>query len=110
MASTAFLMDTDTLVQALSQETRSERMEQRVKPTMKQAIEFAATLSGTDTSEFVSTAAFQVAVQKINAMHHMHLSGDDAERFFAALERKRGPNEAMKKLMTDYKGMVEDDD
>ncbi len=56
------LLDTESLTQGLAKETRSERMEQRVKPSMKQIIEYAATLSGTDTSEFVSTAAFQAAM------------------------------------------------
>lgn len=111
MISTAFLMSPDVLVDELSHENRSERMEQRVKPTMKQAIEFAAALSGTDTSEFVSSAAFQAAMDKIVSMRHTRLAGEDAARFFAAVERKSGPNEAMRKLMADYdNGMVEDDD
>ncbi len=109
MTQTAYLMDSETLGQELAHEARSERMEQRVKPTMKQAIEFAAALSGTDTSEFVSTAAFQAAMDKIMSMRHTHLVGDDANRFFAALDSGKGPNEAMRKLMTDYdEGVVDD--
>jgi len=109
MVSTAFLMDAETVVKELSQEKRSERMEQRVKPTMKQAIEFAAAMSGTDTSEFVSAAAFQAAMDKITGMRYTRLSGEDATRFFAALERKRGPNEAMRELMAGYDESMDED-
>jgi uncharacterized protein (DUF1778 family) len=108
MVSTAFLMDTDALAEELASQARSERMEQRIKPTMKSAIEFAAALSGTDTSEFVSTAAFQAALAKIASMRQTHLNNDDAERFFAALERRSGPNQALRDLMEDYdEGMVD---
>jgi uncharacterized protein (DUF1778 family) len=109
MVSTAFLMDTDQLARALARETRSERMEQRIKPTMKQAIEFAAALSGADTSEFVSTAAFRAALEKINSMRVTRLFGEDAERFFTALDRRRGPNEAMRRLTAEHdEGLGED--
>ena len=64
MTSTAFLLTPEMLVDELARESRIERMEQRVKPSMKQAIEFAAALAGTDTSEFVSTAAFQAAMDR----------------------------------------------
>jgi uncharacterized protein (DUF1778 family) len=109
MTQAAYLMDSETLGQELAREARSERMEQRVKPTMKQAIEFAAALSGTDTSEFVSMAAFQAAMDRIMAMRRTRLAGDDAERFFAALDRRSGPNDAMRKLMAEHAGGLEDD-
>jgi uncharacterized protein (DUF1778 family) len=104
----AYLMDSETLGQELAREIRSERMEQRVKPTMKQAIEFAAALSGTDTSEFVSMAAFQAAMDRIISMRRTRLSGDDAGRLFAALDRKAEPNEAMRKLMAEHADRMED--
>jgi uncharacterized protein (DUF1778 family) len=103
-------MDSETLGQELARETRSERMEQRVKPTMKQAIEFAAALSGTDTSEFVSMAAFQAAIERIVSMRRTQLMGGDAERFFTALDRKAEPNEAMRKLMAEHADRLEDGD
>jgi uncharacterized protein (DUF1778 family) len=104
----AYLMDSETLGQELARESRSERMEQRVKPTMKQAIEFAAALSGTDTSEFVSMAAFQAAMDRIISMRRTRLIGDDAGRLFAALDRKAKPNEAMRKLMAEHADRMED--
>lgn len=99
---TSSFVDSRSLAQDLSKETRSERMEQRIKPSMKQIIEYAATLSGTDTSEFVSTAAFEAAMSKIGAMWRTPLEGEDAARFLAALDRKHEPNQAMKDLMADY--------
>jgi hypothetical protein len=50
----AGFLDIETMVRKLQSETRSERLEQRIKPTMKQMIELAAMLTGTDTSEFVT--------------------------------------------------------
>jgi uncharacterized protein (DUF1778 family) len=104
----AYLLDSEMLGRKLASETRSERMEQRVKPTMKQAIEFAAALSGTDTSEFVSMAAFQAAMDRIVSMRRTRLTGDDVERFFAALDRTAGPNEAMRKLMAEHADGMDD--
>jgi len=103
------MFDAASLAQGLAKETRSERMEQRVKPSMKQIIEYAASLSGTDTSEFVSTAAFQAALDKVGALSRTQLDSEDAARFFAALERRPEPNQAMKDLMAGYdEGMDED--
>jgi len=42
---TGFL-DIETIVRELQSEIRSERLEQRIKPTMKQIIELAAMLTG----------------------------------------------------------------
>jgi uncharacterized protein (DUF1778 family) len=110
MTSTAFLLTPEMLVNELAREARSERMEQRVKPSMKQAIEFAAALAGTDTSEFVSTAAFQAAMDRIASTRRMHLVGEDAIRFFAALDRKPEPNAAMRALMAEhYESAIDDE-
>ncbi len=109
MASTAFLISPEALVDQLARESRSERMEQRVKPSMKQAIEFAAALSGTDTSEFVSTAAFKAAMDRVGAMRRTKLDGEDAARFFAALDRETQPNEAMRTLMAEHDKTLTDD-
>jgi uncharacterized protein (DUF1778 family) len=110
MTSTAFLLTPEMLVNELSREARTERMEQRVKPSMKQAIEFAAALAGTDTSEFVSTAAFQAAIDRIASTRRMRLSGEDADRFFAVLDRKPEPNQAMRTLMAEHYAIAIDDE
>lgn len=94
--------------EALARETRSERMEQRVKPTMKRTIEMAAALAGTDTSDFVAQAAYREALRRFDELSVTRLNDDDAKRFFAALERRDGPNEAMRDLMADYDASVVD--
>ncbi len=102
MASTAYLMAPEELAAALGRESRSERMEQRVKPSMKRVIELAAALAGTDTSEFVSIAAFQAAMDRIGSTRRVRLASEDAIRFFAALDRNPPPNAEMRKLMTEH--------
>jgi len=110
MITMSFLMNSDAITQELRRETRSDRMEQRVKPTIKQVIEYAATLSGTDMSEFVSTAAYKAAMDKIMSMRFMHITGDDALRFSKSLEINKGPNQAMSDLMAGYSREIDDDD
>lgn len=109
MVSTALLMTPEALAEQLARESRSERMEQRVKPSVKQAIEFAAAAAGTDTSEFVSTAAFQAALDRIESMRRTRLTGEDAARFFAALDREARPNAAMRTLMAELDRNAVDD-
>ncbi len=94
-----FFMQDDAVVDTLRKESRSERMEQRVKPAMKEAIEFAATLSGTDTSEFVTRAAFEAALEKIRSSRVVSLAAGDAERFCAALNAPAAPTDALRELM-----------
>lgn len=106
---TASFLNMDSLASALRQESRSERMEQRVKPTIKQAIELAATLAGTDTSEFVTTAAFQAAMDRIRDMRRTHLSSEEAEKFFAALQQPRPPTQELRDLMAKHDALVEED-
>lgn len=44
----AGFLDIETMVRKLQAKTRSERLEQRIKPTVNQMIELAAMLTGTD--------------------------------------------------------------
>jgi len=101
-------LDMDSVIDELRRETRSERLEQRVKPTMKQVIELAATLAGTDTSEFVTMAAFQAAIERIGGLHRLRLSADQAETFFAALDEPRAPTAELRQLMAKHDALVEE--
>jgi uncharacterized protein (DUF1778 family) len=78
----AGFLDIETMVRELQSEIRSERLEQRIKPTMKQMIELAAMLTGTDTSEFVTMAALQAAIERIREMRRVQLTAEQAARFF----------------------------
>jgi uncharacterized protein (DUF1778 family) len=102
----SFFMREDAVVDELRKETRSERMEQRVKPVMKEAIELAAILSGTDTSEFVTRAAFEAALEKIRSSRFVSLNASDAARFCAALDAPSPPTEALKELMAEHDAYV----
>jgi uncharacterized protein (DUF1778 family) len=102
----AYLMEDEALAAELRRETRTERMEQRVKRTMKEAIEFAATISGTDTSEFVTRAAFEAALDKIRSTRSVGLTAADALRFCEALDKKQEPNPAMRQLMAEHDDYV----
>jgi uncharacterized protein (DUF1778 family) len=54
-------------------------------------IELAAMLTGTDTSEFVTMAAFQAAIEHIREMRRIQLTAEQAVTFFAAIEEPRDP-------------------
>ncbi|MFI4988640.1 MAG: DUF1778 domain-containing protein [Alphaproteobacteria bacterium] len=88
-------------------ETRSERMEQRTKPTVKRMIEAAAALVGADTSDFVVSAAYREAVRTIEESRSIRLSRDEMQRFLEALARPAQPSEAMRALMAHYEKAVE---
>jgi uncharacterized protein (DUF1778 family) len=108
MIPTAFLVGSAAFGRELANEKHSERMEQRVKPLVKQTIEMAAALSGSETSEFVTMAAFQAALDRIQSMRKTALDAEDTRRFFAVIDAASGPNAAMRELMADYQdGLVE---
>jgi uncharacterized protein (DUF1778 family) len=105
----AGFLDIETMVRELQSETRSERLEQRIKPTMKQMIELAAMLTGTDTSEFVTMAAFQAAIERIREMRRIQLTAEQAATFFAAIEKPRPPTQELRDLMARHDSLVEED-
>jgi uncharacterized protein (DUF1778 family) len=88
-------------------EPRSERMEQRAKPTVKRLIETAAALLGADTSDFVTGAAYRAAVATIEEFRTLQLSMEETQRFLEALDRPPAPTEALKRLMQEYEEGVE---
>jgi uncharacterized protein (DUF1778 family) len=94
------------LPEVLAQETRSERMEQRVKPSIKRTIEMAAALAGTDTSDFVVLAAYHEAVRRFEDFSLTRLNEEEAKSFFAGLDRCDSPTDAMRHLMADYEAGV----
>jgi uncharacterized protein (DUF1778 family) len=88
-------------------EARSERMEQRTKPTVKRLIETAAALVGADTSDFVTSAAYRAAMATIEEFRTIQLSAAETKRFLAALENPPASTEALKRLMAEYEEGVE---
>jgi uncharacterized protein (DUF1778 family) len=76
-------------------EPSSERMNFRVKPRIKRAIQRAAALSGVDDSVFTMNAAYQSALETIAAHEHTTLQPVDHAAFFAALDHPPAPNEKL---------------
>ena len=70
-----------------SDEPKSARLEARAQPSVKDAIQRAATLNGVDLSAFVVSAAYAAAKDTLSA-HRVTLLESEADRkaFFDALE------------------------
>jgi uncharacterized protein (DUF1778 family) len=96
------LLEDQALAARLRHETRTERMEQRVTRTVKVTVAFAAAMSGMATSEFVSRAAFEAALERLRSTRSARLAADDALRFCEALDRRREPNTAIRQLMAEH--------
>ncbi|WP_207461849.1 DUF1778 domain-containing protein [Azospirillum sp. SYSU D00513] len=93
----------------IAEERRSERLEQRIKPSVKRTIEIAAALTGTDTSDFVVTSAYEAALKRLAESRTTELAGEDAKRFFDALDRlePKEPTDALRRAMAQYEDQVE---
>ncbi len=88
-------------------EKKTARLEQRTKPRVKETIERAAAVIGVDASDFVTDAAYRAALATLEACHRTTLDAAASKAFFDAMDRIGGPNDAMRDLMADYEGMVE---
>jgi uncharacterized protein (DUF1778 family) len=88
-------------------ESKSARLEQRTKPRVKETIERAAASLGVDTSDFVTSAAYQQALQTLEAQQRTALDSHASIAFFAAIDSLSEPTDAMKRLMADYEACVE---
>jgi uncharacterized protein (DUF1778 family) len=80
----------------LFDERSSERMNFRLKPRVKNAIQRAAALSGVDDSVFAMSAAYKSALETIAAHERTLLDKADLAAFFSALDRPAAPNERLK--------------
>jgi uncharacterized protein (DUF1778 family) len=78
-------------------EPSTERMNFRIKPRIKQAIQRAAALSGVDDSVFTMNAAYRSALETIAAHERTVLQPVDHTAFFTALDQ---PPAATQKLKT----------
>jgi uncharacterized protein (DUF1778 family) len=92
---------------ALTEERNSERMNFRVKPRIKAAIQRAAALSGVDDSVFVMSAAYNSAVRIIELHEQTVLSAADHAAFFAALDGNSAPNEKLRKALNRHSETID---
>ena len=88
-------------------EPKSARLEQRIKPRVKEIIERAANTLGVDTSDFVTSAAYKEAVSTLEAHSKTILDAESSRTFFAAMDSISTPNKAMSSLMEHYERTVE---
>lgn len=87
-------------------ERSTARMNFRTKPRIKDAIHQAAVLSGVDDSVFTLNAAYQSAIETINAHERTSLQAVDHKAFFAALDKPAAPTEKLRDAFARYKETV----
>lgn len=88
-------------------EPSSERMNFRIKPRIKQAIQRAAALAGVDDSVFTMNAAYRSALETIATHERTVLQGVDHATFFAALDQPPAPTEKLKAAVARHRKTVE---
>ena len=90
-------------------ELSSERMNFRVKPRVKQAIQQAAALSGVDDSVFTMNAAYRSALETIAAHERTLLAAADHAVFFDLIDNPLPPTERLKDAALRYEASVRTD-
>ncbi len=83
--------------------TKIERVEARLNPEQKHRIEYAASLKGTSTSDFMVITADEAAIRTIHQHETWTLTGQDRETFVNALLNPPTPSERMKVAAQRYK-------
>ncbi len=86
--------------------TKAERVEARLSPEQKRRIEYAASLKGTSTSDFMVLSADEAAVRTIHDHETWTLTGRDRELFVNALLNPPKPSARMKAAAQRYKERV----
>ena len=78
-------------------EPKSARLEARTRPSVKNAINQAAMLNGTDVGSFVVSAAYNAALTTIEGHKITTLESEaDKEAFFGALDNPPKPAKRLK--------------
>jgi uncharacterized protein (DUF1778 family) len=81
---------------------RQERLDVRIAEDEKTAIDQAAALEGSNTSDFVRRSALKAAHETIQSHTVARLSLEDTRRFVAALKNPPSPNEKLRSLARDF--------
>jgi uncharacterized protein (DUF1778 family) len=91
---------------AETDERASERMNFRMKPRVKEAIQRAAALSGVDDSVFAINALYRAALETISIHEHSVVSARDFKAIMNALDNPPAPTAAMREAVDHYKRRV----
>lgn len=88
-------------------EPKSARLEARTQPSVKDAINRAATLNGVDASSFIVSAAYAAAQSTIEA-HKITVIESEADRkaFFDALDNPPKPTKRLKEAFAHRKKLI----
>lgn len=87
-------------------ERSTERMNFRTKPHIKQTIQRAAALSGVDDSVFTMNAAYQSALETIEAHERTILAPLDHAVFFAAMDAPPAPTDKLRAAFARHRETV----
>jgi uncharacterized protein (DUF1778 family) len=87
-------------------ERSTERMNFRTKPHIKQTIQRAAALSGVDDSVFTMNAAYQSALETIEAHERTILAPRDHAAFFAAMDAPPAPTDKLQAAFARHRETV----
>jgi len=82
--------------------TKVDRIEARLSPVQKRRIEYAASLKGTSTSDFIVLSADEAALRTIQEHESWTLTGRDREAFVNALLNPPAPSKRMKAAALRY--------
>jgi uncharacterized protein (DUF1778 family) len=89
-----------------AEELSTERMNFRVKPRIKSAIQRAAALSGVDDSVFAISAAYKSALETIESHERTMLSPADYAAFFKALDEGAKPNAKLRAALDRHSATI----
>jgi uncharacterized protein (DUF1778 family) len=88
---------------APSSETRkTARLDVRVHPEVKKAIEQAAEVLGVSTTDFASATLVAAAHSVLERNQRILLNNADRDRFLQSLDAEEGPNEALTRAAQDF--------
>lgn len=85
---------------------RSERMNFRTKPHVKESIRRAAALAGVDESAFAMSAAYREALETIALHERTQLEASDHAAFFTALDNPGEPTDALRAALQRHQRTV----
>ena len=82
---------------------KTERLEARIRPDVKELIERAAVQLGTTVSDFVVQSCFDHAVQVVERFEMVRLSREQSKAFVEALANPPDPSPALIHAMVQYR-------
>ncbi len=87
-------------------EKRSERLNQRVTPTVKESIETAAALLGISVADFIQSHVYREAMKIIEDHRRLSLTRREFESLMAALDRASEPTDELRAMADAHKNTV----